>query len=512
MIEPRFTVSSRTVARSTDGAAGSMRASATETATRTSAATAARPAWRSAFAFQDGGVAGDIGHGSVPVKTQRLCHVGRAVSGPFRAQFQAGHRRETAGCPVLGRRCPAAAPHALDSKRQGGGVVVEPLARPRRARRRTAARPATAATQGPMAHQRVHEPVVAEFAQTAADPGLDEAVGEEQQPIAGGERIRARCRRWRCRRCRRPPAGVETAHGAVGANEDRAVVARVAEAGCASRASSTATNEGDEPAMGALPAQRRIDARHGLVRRGVVGRGTARAPWPAGSTRAARRESLSADVADAKRQAVVAEREDVVVVAAERRTRVPSARRGCSRQRRAATTAAARAVSLARRASRAPRPHGPPGVARVRNLLPQHLHQRLVAPRFGHIPAGAAPHGFHGGLDVGPAGHRDERQVGLGGVDVGNEVEAFGARSRVARIVEVHHAPRRTPVRRAARAPRPPTRRPCVSKPAERSSSRSAAMTSGWSSATRTGRGMSSMRPSASSGVPGTGGAVESPF
>ena len=72
------------------------------------------------------------------------------------------------------------------------------------------------------------------------------------------------------------------------------------------------------------------------------------------------------------------------------------------------------------------------------DLGAQHLHERLVVPRLGDVAPRAAAHRLDRRLDVGPAGHGDERHVRLRGLEIRDEVEAFGARRGVAGVVEVH--------------------------------------------------------------------------
>ena len=81
---------------------------------------------------------------------------------------------------------------------------------------------------------------------------------------------------------------------------------------------------------------------------------------------------------------------------------------------------------------------GAAGGASFVDLAPDDLDQRLVVPRLRHVAAGAAAHRLDGGVDVGPAGHRDDRQVRVPAVHLADQRQALRARRRVARVVQVH--------------------------------------------------------------------------
>ncbi len=151
-----------------------------------------------------------------------------------------------------------------------------------------------------------------------------------------------------------------------------------------------------------------------------------------------RRQPLAADVGDAHGDGVVADRHHVVVVAAEPRRRLPARRqidagqdRQRARQERLLDGAGVR--PLARRVRL-----GAAGGASFVHLAADDLDQRVVVPRLRQVAAGAAAHRLDGGVDVGPAGHRHDRQVRVPAVHLADQRQAFRPRRRVARVVQVH--------------------------------------------------------------------------
>ena len=75
------------------------------------------------------------------------------------------------------------------------------------------------------------------------------------------------------------------------------------------------------------------------------------------------------------------------------------------------------------------------------HLRPQDGEQPIVVPRLFDEVAGAPAHRFDSDVHRPPRRHDDDRQDGIAGVDLPQQLEAFLARRRVARVVEVdqHH-------------------------------------------------------------------------
>ncbi len=75
------------------------------------------------------------------------------------------------------------------------------------------------------------------------------------------------------------------------------------------------------------------------------------------------------------------------------------------------------------------------------HLRAQDGEQPFVVPRLLDEVAGAAAHRFDRDVHRAPRRHDDDRQDGVAGVDLPEQLEAFLARRRVARVVEVdqHH-------------------------------------------------------------------------
>ena len=71
-------------------------------------------------------------------------------------------------------------------------------------------------------------------------------------------------------------------------------------------------------------------------------------------------------------------------------------------------------------------------------LRPDDRQQPLVVPRLLDEVARAAAHRFDRDVHRAPRGHHDDRQRFVGGVNALQQVEAFFARRRVARVVEIH--------------------------------------------------------------------------
>ena len=72
------------------------------------------------------------------------------------------------------------------------------------------------------------------------------------------------------------------------------------------------------------------------------------------------------------------------------------------------------------------------------DLGAHHRQQAGVVPRLLDEVAGAAAHRLHRQLDARPGGHHHDRQGGVEGADLGQQLEAFLARGGVAGVVEVH--------------------------------------------------------------------------
>ena len=165
-IDPRFTVSSSTVARSTDGAAGSIRASATETADQDHQDDGGEGALANALTSEDGGVAGDIGHGSVPVVLKAYATSPEGQPGLFhgRGPLWPGARWLALFARGTALSVPARVP--VSPRKPGPGRWRRRRADgpPTGARRRTLRSSNSFALQGPVAHERVHEVVVAVLA------------------------------------------------------------------------------------------------------------------------------------------------------------------------------------------------------------------------------------------------------------------------------------------------------------------------------------------------------------
>jgi hypothetical protein len=64
--------------------------------------------------------------------------------------------------------------------------------------------------------------------------------------------------------------------------------------------------------------------------------------------------------------------------------------------------------------------------------------QPRVFPRLLHEVARASPHRLDGDVDAAPGGHDDDGEGRVVGADVRQQVEAFAARRRVARVVQIH--------------------------------------------------------------------------
>ena len=72
------------------------------------------------------------------------------------------------------------------------------------------------------------------------------------------------------------------------------------------------------------------------------------------------------------------------------------------------------------------------------DLRPQDGDETRVLPRLLHEISRAAPHRLDRHLDAAPGGHHDDRQRRVVHAQLREQVEAFAAGGRVARVVEVH--------------------------------------------------------------------------
>ena len=70
-------------------------------------------------------------------------------------------------------------------------------------------------------------------------------------------------------------------------------------------------------------------------------------------------------------------------------------------------------------------------------LLANGCHNAVVVPGLLNEVAGAASHGLHGKIDIAPGGHHDHRRGVALRVQAGQQIEAFFAGGRVARVVEI---------------------------------------------------------------------------
>jgi hypothetical protein len=79
----------------------------------------------------------------------------------------------------------------------------------------------------------------------------------------------------------------------------------------------------------------------------------------------------------------------------------------------------------------------PQGMVQV-DLGAEDLEQPDVVPRLGHEVAGPQAHRLDRQVDGRPGRHHHDRQVGVEGLEAGEEIEPLAPRRRVAGVVEVH--------------------------------------------------------------------------
>ena len=72
-----------------------------------------------------------------------------------------------------------------------------------------------------------------------------------------------------------------------------------------------------------------------------------------------------------------------------------------------------------------------------RELVADHAHEALVVPWLLDEIAGAVPHRLDREIDRAPRGHHHDGEIRVELLDLAQEIKAFGARRRVARVVEV---------------------------------------------------------------------------